>query len=382
MERGDLERLVDSYGKVVEVDIFKNHAILTLECGRQQAEEAIKALDRNFWMDNSIRVMFNKNQKTSEKELSKLETVKNGSEEVVTVNRTEGEEVRTISGLEKTKRTFNVFCNFNGKTFLQDMCELFSMFGVVDSSKWNIKTKTVTLELRLTDKEVEWCLSGTNDKMYKNQPLRVKLVDPPAEEQSLVDDESSAIPETFKDEKKVTDRTLIAYCNTTAKTFLSDMSNVVFPKFGTIKSCRRNPDGKTISIVMYSSELDAVRCISETNNITYKGQSLRVKFEDGSLEDSAAFRRQYLDLFHNYPTELIPAATRAQPVQPTASVTSSANSLPELPIGVLPPSSSLGAFGALPGLNHIYSYQTEYIGSRKIVFYLCFLYLNIFGLYY
>ncbi len=152
----------------------------------------------------------------------------------------------------------------------------------------------------------------------------------------------------------MTDRTLIAYCNTAAKTFLSDMSNIVFPKFGTIKSCKRNPNGKTISIVMYSSELDAVRCISETNNITYKGQSLRVKFEDGSLEDSPGFRRQYLDLFHNYPTELIPAETLSQPVQPTPSVGSSSSSLPELPIGVLPPSSSLGAFGALPGFNHMF----------------------------
>ena len=85
---------------------------------------------------------------------------------------------------------------------------------------------------------------------------------------------------------------------------------------------------------------DAVRCISETNNITYKGQPLKVKFEDGSLEDTEQFRRQYLDLFHNYPNELIPSTTTT-----TATLTNSQNNLP---IGVLPSSSSLGAFGALP----------------------------------
>lgn len=351
---------MDSYGKVSDVKIFKSHAILTIECERQQAEEAIKALDRSFWMDNSIRVKFNKKQKTSEEELGKLG---NGFEHVVTVNRTEVDAASTITEQAKIKRTFNVFCNFTGKTFLKDICEMFSTFGVVESSKWDVKTKTITLVIQLTDKEVEWCLSGTNGQMYKNQPLRIKLADPPAEKQSLVDDESLAIPETFKDEKKVTERTLIAYCNTTAKTFLSDMSNIVFPKFGTIKSCKRNPNGKTISIVMYSSELDAVRCISETNNITYKGQSLRVKFEDGSLEDSPGFRRQYLDLFHNYPTELIPAETLSQPVQPTPSVGSSSSSLPELPIGVLPPSSSLGAFGALPGF--IYMFFLEKFSTSR-----------------
>ena len=101
-------------------------------------------------------------------------------------------------------------------------------------------------------------------------------------------------------------------------------------------------------------ELDAVRCISEANNITYKGQPLKVKFEDGSLEDSAKFRRQYLDLFHNYPAELIPGTAAAAFATTTSASSTTTTSVSgggqtELPIGVLPPSSSLGAFGALPG---------------------------------
>ncbi len=191
MERRDLQQLVDSYGKVLDVKIFKSHAILTIECERQQAEEAIKALDRSFWMDNSIRVKFNKKQKTSEEELGKLG---NGFEHIVTVNRTEVDAASTITEQAKIKRTFNVFCNFTGKTFLKDICEMFSTFGVVESSKWDVKTKTITLVIQLTDKEVERCLTGTNGQMYKNQPLRIKLADPPAEKQSLVDDESLAIP--------------------------------------------------------------------------------------------------------------------------------------------------------------------------------------------
>ena len=74
----------------------------------------------------------------------------------------------------------------------------------------------------------------------------------------------------FKDEKKVKERTLLVYCESKAKTFLSDLKNVVLPKFGIVQSAKwqslKDDDGpKIISVVLYSSELDAVRCISETN---------------------------------------------------------------------------------------------------------------------
>ena len=348
VEREDLERLVESFGKVLEIKLLKNQAIVIIECGRRQAEEAIEALDSNYWMDNTIRVTFDKNGNgRSNENPPETEIVKTGNNSCSDVSNVTlpvlNESASATSDLEKSPRTFEVFCNAVSKTFLKDICDMFIMFGSVDSSKYNPKTKTAHLVLNLNSEEVEWCISETNGKIYKGQPIKVKLADP-----AISEPVESEEPETFKDEKKILERTLIAYCDTKAKTFLSDMRNVVFPKFGTIRSCKRNSDGQTISIVMYSSELDAVRCINETNNITYKGQPLRVKFEDDSLEDSPQFRRQYLDLFRNYPSELNPNKKAKSSVSETTSNNGSSNSQSQLPIGILPPSSSLGAFGALP----------------------------------
>ena len=242
VERADLERLVESYGTVSDVKIFASHAIVTLECGRQQAEEAIEELDKNFWMDNNIRVMFN--NKTPEKEMTPTKYI--SIEDDLKVD-------DDIAAVENTTKTFEVFSSFVGKTFLRDMCQLFSTFGTVETSQLNPRAKTLTLVLKLPENKVQLCLSQINGKVYKSSALKVKLVDPTVPEDPLKLVQTSS--ETFKDEKKVLERTLTAYCNTKAKSFLTDMSDVVFPKFGTIRSCKFNQDGKTISIVMYSSEL-------------------------------------------------------------------------------------------------------------------------------
>jgi len=157
--------------------------------------------------------------------------------------------------------------------------------------------------------------------------------------------------EVCKDEKKIKERTLLVFCNTKSKTFLADMTNVVFQKYGTVKSAEwqsyRDADHQVLSIVMYSSEVDAVRCIHDTNNISYKGQSLRVKFEEGSVENSLPFRGQYLNLFRNYPDKLIPEAT--------ATESTNKKQVQNQPIGILPPTSSLGGFGALPDISALTS---------------------------
>lgn len=76
--------------------------------------------------------------------------------------------------------------------------------------------------------------------------------------------------------------------------------------------------------------------------IDYKGHKMRVKFEDGSTEDSLSFRRQYLNLFRNYPNELVPTA-------PVIEANKIRNEVQ--PIGVLPSTGSLGGFGALPDMS-------------------------------
>jgi len=197
---------------------FKTHAVVTMDCDRSEAEEAIKALDRNFWMDNSIRVMFNNRNKTA---LKPDQADLNGGDADDGVNE-------------------NIHPDKNNSA---------------DSSKAELNDSETGFE------------------------------DPPAE--------------VCKDEKKIKERTLLVFCNTKSKTFLADMTNVVFQKYGTVKSAEwqsyRDADHQVLSIVMYSSELDAVRCIHDTNNISYKGQSLRVKFEEGSVENSLPFRGQYLN---------------------------------------------------------------------------------------
>ena len=190
-----------------------------------------------------------------------------------------------------------------------------------------------------TDVNVSGLSNKTAFEDKSGLSLRVEVVNNiPSQAASPPDD-----AQVCKDEKKIKDRTLLVYCDTKSKTFLADMKNVVFQKFGTVRSAEWRQVGpdKFLAVVMYSSELDAVRCINETNSISYKGQSLRVKFDDGSIEDSAAFRRQYLNLFRNYPTELIPRKAE----------TASKSQVENRPIGVLPPSKSLGGFGALPDVD-------------------------------
>ena len=195
MEREDLERLVESFGKVFEIKMSKTHAIVTIECGRRQAEEAIVALDRNYWMDNTIRVSFDKNgssNETPEKEIAQI----GNSETLPAVNESES----ATSELDKSPKTFEVFCNAVSKSFLKDICDMFIMFGTVDSSKYNPKTKTAQLVLNLNSEEVEWCISETNGKIYKGHPIKVRLVVPATSEPV-----ESEEPETYKDEANVSE---------------------------------------------------------------------------------------------------------------------------------------------------------------------------------
>lgn len=320
VEKGDVENLMDSYGKVLCVTMFKSHAIVSLEASVEKAEEAINDLDHSYWMDNHIVVRF-QIQKKSDQVLREL-PIKPSSSPTT-------EEIQSLW-------TFEVQCSAKSKSYLHDIAKMFSAFGKILTQ--NQSGEQVTLLMSLTSKQAKSCREAIHAQIYKGQKISVEVKD-------LVSSSETDLSNT-KDEKKVLERTLIVYCPTRSKTFVTDMNEVVFPKFGTVRSCQWNPDGETLSVVLYSSELDAVRCISETNNISYKNQPLRVKFASGSLEDTPEFRRQYLDLFRNYPTEL---RQKKNPGQASTS------QVQELPIGVLPPSSSLGAFGALPGFEALAS---------------------------
>ena len=60
VENEDIERLLEPYGSITEVRRYEKHAIVNLNCSREKAEQATKDLDHNHWMDNWIRVKFDK----------------------------------------------------------------------------------------------------------------------------------------------------------------------------------------------------------------------------------------------------------------------------------------------------------------------------------
>lgn len=71
VENTDIERLLEPYGRVVEVRRYEKHAIVTVKCSKEAAEKAIKELDHNHWMDNWIRVKFDKFEMSKEESWKK-----------------------------------------------------------------------------------------------------------------------------------------------------------------------------------------------------------------------------------------------------------------------------------------------------------------------
>lgn len=71
VENTDIERLLEQYGRVVEVRRYEKHAIVTVKCSKETAEKAIKELDHNHWMDNWIRVKFDKFEMSKEESWKK-----------------------------------------------------------------------------------------------------------------------------------------------------------------------------------------------------------------------------------------------------------------------------------------------------------------------
>merc|ERR1712037_658009 len=60
VEKSDLEQLLDGYGDIKGVGMFKEHAVVLVECSHDTAQEAIESLDQSYWMDNTINVKFHR----------------------------------------------------------------------------------------------------------------------------------------------------------------------------------------------------------------------------------------------------------------------------------------------------------------------------------
>ena len=102
---------------------------------------------------------------------------------------------------------------------------------------------------------------------------------------------------------KIKSRTIRVHCATSNKDYMRSMVEI-FGGFGRVKTNVR--DGPYIKIQLESTEKQALKAVSEVNKVKFKGEKVRAKFSDGSLEDSPAFRAKNPLYFKNYPKELIP----------------------------------------------------------------------------
>ncbi len=147
--------------------------------------------------------------------------------------------------------------------------------------------------------------------------------------------------------KKV--RTFYVYSPVTPKSYLEDLSTA-FSQFGKVVSCKQSARDNLITLVeLKSSQRQAIRCVKELNEVPYKGESLRIRFAEWEEEDGEEFRRSRLVEFRKYPVDsVVPPEIRQKRLEGDGEGTAAAasTSAPEVPIGVLPPSSSLGGFGA------------------------------------
>ena len=274
VEPADVQRLLEPYGPVVRVKMFSTHGIASLDCSRETADNAIKTLDKNLWMDNHISVRY----------------------EGPVVRKRPGAEVHHKSPQEEAR----------------------GPKPKADSSPVSHLHVGVKSEV------------GKEEEVGRLQE-----------------------PKTKQDRKKKV-RPITVFSQTVPKSFLADMTEI-FSRFGSVDSITHDPGGLTVSVGLNSSERQALNCISKVNGLRYKGGSLRARFAEGSEEDSPEFRDAHPVDFHNYPRTVVPEGKSLASTTSIAAVSSyaapsvtSETTKTELPIGVLPPSSSLGAFGATP----------------------------------
>lgn len=276
VEKEDIERLLGSYGNVLYVKMFATHALVRVECSVETAQEAIKNLDFNQWMDNAIRVKFCE---------------------------------RPIYVKEPPKHF--------------DHCTRVSPQESRGPNKTKIVNTTAIEDFIMSERR--------KDEQHEQQR-----------------GEPSKLDATPKKDKKIKVRTMWAYTPAVnKKTFLADMTDV-FKQYGEVQSSVWDSDVQKVVMELKSSERQAVRCVEELNKIRYKAQELRVKFGEGTEEDTEEFRRQYFIQLRSYPKQLVPG------IKVAASTLATKTDV-DLPIGVLPPASSLGAFAKLPDSNALTS---------------------------
>eukprot|EP00095_Tigriopus_kingsejongensis_P007798 maker-scaffold370_size193435-snap-gene-0.43 protein:Tk07798 transcript:maker-scaffold370_size193435-snap-gene-0.43-mRNA-1 annotation:"unknown" len=267
VEVSDVERLLEEYGRIVQVKMFSSYALAVIECAQDRAEAAIQTLDMNLWMDNNIRVKFNLKPPLQRPE----------PDQYAHSDRTPDEPAAQVSRAPRPRST------------------------------------------KVKPDVIEAYLSGHRDARAPGDGI------------------SREDMSRFELDPQKRARNFIIAAQVRPRQFLADMKDI-FSSFGHVLSCVELADSAQACLSLISNESKALKCIKEVNALTYKGSQLNVLFEFGSLEDTPAYRQRFSLYFRNYPHDLRSASSQAGPSATTS----------EVPIGVLPPSSSLGAFGATP----------------------------------
>ena len=224
-----------------------------------------------------------------------------------------------------------------------------SAIDELDGSLWmdnNIRVKfngpRPTKPLPTHDKYGHCDRTSGGDKCGSDEEKRI-VEENVSKESRVGESEKSKQPER----KVKRTRTYYVYSATTPKSFLDDLREI-FSGFGKVISCKnREADDLHVSVEVVSTQRQALKCIREVNEVKYKGGNLRVKFAEWEEEDSPDFRGRHLLEFHRYPTEsVLPNEVLKKMKGKVPSQTKKQQASVQVPIGVLPPSSSLGAFGA------------------------------------
>ena len=255
VEKSDLEQLLDGYGDIKGVGMFKDHAVVLVECSHDTAQEAIEALDQSYWMDNTINVKFHRikpeNLKKEEERRSRSRSKSKSSRPESSV----GEQLSPVSHNTEEKQR--------------------SRSSSAEQKQHPFKLHSDTFQ----------SLSSTSPK-----------------------------PATSSIDKKIKTREIWLWTPAinAKKSFLQDMAPII-SQYGKVKDQGWKED--ELSFVYFnleSSEKQAAKYISETHGLRYKATNVRAKYADGSSDENLYKDQAYAILLRNYDPILIPESYKAK----------------------------------------------------------------------
>ena len=350
VEKSDLEQLLDGYGDIKGVGMFKDHAVVLVECSHDTAQEAIEALDQSYWMDNTINVKFHRikpeNLKKEEERRSRSRSKSKSSrpessvgEQLSPVSHNTEEKQRSRSSSPVQKQILDQIVyevwiwspGIKKDQFTDDMVDQIGEYGTVQDKRWEEKDQSIIVQTLCTVPQIIECLTKLNNDPYPYKEIRAKFPnasDHEASLASLIDNypfklhsdtfqpvsSTSPKPATSSIDKKIKTREIWLWTPAinAKKSFLQDMAPII-SQYGKVKDQGWKED--ELSFVYFnleSSEKQAAKCISETHGLRYKATNVRAKYADGSSDENLYKDQAYAILLRNYDPILIPESYKAK----------------------------------------------------------------------